>query len=114
MAILWSYARNLLFYNNGMSMMKKDKWVYRKAGDRIRIEKNRKYMMQLPRDAKVTFDALKALRNDANKESASQINEEQEEKGHEKGVYEILTEHNKTDAEPTEEEIKKVLWEISK
>lgn len=38
-------------------------WKYRKKGDRIVIECNRKYKATLPRDAKDTYDALLMLRH---------------------------------------------------
>ncbi len=43
--------------------MKHNKWKYRKKGIDIVIECDRKQMIQLPRDAEKTYNALTASKN---------------------------------------------------
>lgn len=80
-------------------------WKYRKKLDNIIIEEDRKYKMTLPKDAKVTFDALNKLRLDESKSSASKPTGQTEENNNQKCVYQLLNEPSKKDA--SEEEIRK-------
>lgn len=49
----------------------KEEWKYRKKGDRIVIECNRKYKAILPRDAKELYLILEGLRHSKKDISAS-------------------------------------------
>ena len=80
-------------------------WKYRKKLDNIIIEEDRKYKMTLPKDAKVTFDALNMLRLNENTSSASKPTGQTEENNTQRFEQSILNELPKSDA--SEEELRK-------
>lgn len=74
-------------------------WKYRKKGDRIVIEYNRKYKATLPRDASITFYALQSLRHSLNITNASGKDTKKEQKEMQMFAQDELSEVSKDDAQ---------------
>lgn len=73
-------------------------WKYRKKGERIVIECDRKYKATLPIDAEQTFNALIRLRQQENTPIASTSSKEDNKKPAQKFAQELLNETPEKDA----------------
>lgn len=81
-------------------------WKYRKKGDRLIIEEDRKYRMTLPKDASELFKILNGLRQAKSEDLRQTPVRDNEEEEAQKCAYELLTEHKNKDAKAeTPEEI---------